>query len=338
MQLRLVRPGVALLLCALLAACSGGLPAFESKTVQIGRANAAGLNYLYVASHSHRNVRSIRRYLLHDGIPESTPDLTYGGVGGLIAVAGDGTLYAVMPKGDGQVIDAFRPGETRPNRKIAVPNLERCFPRGSGGTRALAVAADTSGYAFVALYTYFGAYPNVHARPCEGVYVYAPTANGHAKAVQTIGFPRATAVDGLAVDPNDDLYVLQNQSVVTEFANATTGPRSVRVFRRGEDRHIQSVAADAAGNVYIGKDHSDYSSGRINRYTATDNPNGRPASSIVLTSEGMHYLSALAVLSHHVFLSDDYENVEVYRALERGPQEPIFTLRMRNVDSIATGP
>ncbi|MGA8532782.1 MAG: hypothetical protein WB615_01595 [Candidatus Tumulicola sp.] len=334
-----------LIVCFALTACAGAqTPSMVPSALSGGAgtgdgAETGGRNYLYVASHTPGDASiSISRFLLHDGVPEASPDLTIPGYGNLIAVAGNGTLYALgVGSGYRPSVFAFRPGQTQPSRTIALPSLDHCFPTGSGDFAPVAVAADAAGYVFVSLYSYDNVLQPRDSKPCEGVWVYAPTANGQAKPVQIIGFPVPSYLNGLAVDAQDNLYVLQNQVQVVEYSNAVKNPVQSRVFPEMPDRHTQSLAADALGNVFIGRDHGDYTSGRIDRYGPNAKPR-QPTSSILLQAPGLHFLYSMATLSKHVFVDDNFANVDVYRAFAHGPQSPMFTLEIANVDSIAAGP
>src|SRR5579863_6742705 len=135
-----------------LTACQSGIssdfprvPASAGASVDAARNGASG-GHLYVAVVSSSRKLSIERYRLHKGIPGTSPALVYQGYSGLIAVAGDGTLYSTLGQSP-IVVDVFPPGSDKPARKISV--RPGCHFSSSGFNVVNAVAADPSGYLFV---------------------------------------------------------------------------------------------------------------------------------------------------------------------------------------------
>jgi hypothetical protein len=253
------------------ALSNAGVPSASDGVWRSG-GNDTHAAHLYVAVSTSTSRLSIERFRLHRGIPDTTPDRTYEGYGGLIAVSGDGTLYATSSR-PFDVIYAFSPGSEKPTREIDV--APRCGP--SSFTVINAIAADQSGYVFVLIYSYAGAEspraprgagPLPDARtPCNGVAVYAPNANGYSRPVQAIRFPTAVQLNGLAVDANDNLYLSGNYpSKVEEFANAVVDPKRTRTFRGKYIAGVRSVATDSAGDLFIANAQQSYSSGWIDRY------------------------------------------------------------------------
>lgn len=338
-----MRAVVVLIVATALTACAGGVTPLQIGSLDRGSARVAspGVYYLYVAAHTPNHVPYIKRFPLHDGIPSTSPDLTYENYGGFVAVAGDGTVYAADSGSYSGGVFAFSPGQTLPSREIDLPNLDHCFRSGSGGFDLASMATDSHGDLYLGMYAYFdakihGAAPGIDKRHCEGVWVYSPHAHGHARPVQVIPFTMTTFVDGLAVDSQENLYVMLNENSVEEYSSATTNPQLVRTFPRAPNRNVQSITTDAADNLYIGRDDENSKNGRIDRYTPTGDPR-KPASTIELDSQ-VHLLGSIAALSRHVFVDDNFQNVDVYHAFKRGPQQPVSTLSIQNVDSIAVGP
>jgi hypothetical protein len=329
-------PAAALALLAL-AACStqSGQPVPIGGTAPNDLATTARTkNYLYVASHAPGATQHfIQVFRLVNGLPRTTPDRTYTGYGPLLAIAGNGTLYTQAFGSDDVV--AFDGGSLTPTRDISFPNLSRC--RGpSRGVTISSLAADRTGNLFVASYAYGELHPKGKL-PCEAVFVYSATADGNAAPLQTIKLPEPDPLSSMAVDANDNLYVLLNPAKVKEFANAVAGPTPARTFLQSGSLRFLSLAVDDAGNLFLGKNDYSYKNARIERYTPTAHPNGHPTSTIVLNSD-VNQLYSMAVAVRRLFVDNDFQNVDVYRARKRGPQGAIYTLPVTNIDALATTP
>jgi hypothetical protein len=282
---------------------------------------------------------------LVNGVPEASPDLVYNGYGGLIAVAGDGTLYANAPNyGNGVV--AFPPNADQPNRTITIPEHRVC-DRGSGGYADVSsVASDTAGYLFAGIYTTGTIAPSGGSRNrgrakfprlCEDVAIYTPTANGDAIPVQLIRFPKPHWLMGLAVDATDNLFVDDSTYEVDEFANALTNPKKTRVFSGGYVGYAHSIATDGAGNLYIASTDASYQTGRIERYAPNAKGSGQPTSTILLPS-GVHLLESIAERGRVLYVDDVGKGVDLYHARKNGSQSPFYSFAASNVISMATGP
>ena len=301
--------------------------------------------HLWISVSTSTHYPSIERFKLVNGVPQATPDLVYNGFGGLLAVAGDGTLYASAPNyGNGVV--AFPPNADQPNRTITIPEHRVCG-RGSGGySEVSSLAADARGYLFAGIYTTGTAAPSRGSRNrgkrksprlCEDVAVYSPTANGEAVPIQLIHFPKPHWLMGLAVDGSDNLFVDDSTYEVDEFANVLVKPNKTRVFKGGDVGYAHSIATDGAGNLYIASTDASYKTGRIERYAPDANGSGPPTSTIVLPS-GVYLLEAIAERGRVVYVDAQDKGVDLYHAHKNGNQSPFYSFAASNVISMATGP
>jgi hypothetical protein len=341
---------VLLVALSALTACQSPLTA-PVTTFQSG--NAARLTpgavirahlYVSVASRS----ASIERFPIIKGIPEEKPDRVYRGYGGLLAVGGDGTLYAALSTDTGDiVVNVFPPNATKPARKIIIPNLAAPCQAGSGGgTAAGGVAADATDHLFVAIYTYAGgARPRVKGGgralerpvwPCEGVAVYAPRARGEARPIRVIRYGQSAALQGLAVDASDNLYVADYPRKVDEFSNAIFHPQETREFSSDYIAYVHAVATDAAGDVFIASSNVAYRNGRIDRYAMGAKGRGAPTSVISL-ARGVHLLPSIAEHGRVLYVDDAYSSIDLYHAFGDREQNPFHTLPAPNVSSVAVG-
>ena len=240
--------------------------------------------------------------------PPTKPDRVYGGYGGLIAAAGDGTLYVLSYNG----IDVFAPGATTPTRQIIVPTLARRCHLISGGSSAInGLAADRNGYLFVALVTYTGAPKGGDESPqfrwpCDGVLIYAPGASGKAQPVQTIR--QNTTPVGIAVDDEDNVYFADRDSV-REFLTQSLDPHRARVFQSQYTGNVRAVATGHNGDLFIASTDASYKSGGIERYARSAKGNGPPTNTIVLPA-GVQLLPALAAKASVLYVDDNYDGVD----------------------------
>lgn len=303
--------------------------------------------HLYVSVSTASHYPSVERFRLVDGVPQTKPDLVYEGYGGPLAVAGDGTLYVGNVSYKVAVV-AFPPNASTPGREITLPNIFRhCGTgSGSGSTVVSSLAADTSGHLFVGIYTYYDAPRRTGAIkpskskfpwPCEGVAVYAPTASGRARPIQTIRYTQASYLLSLAVDSADDLFVDDTTTEVDEFSNAVYDPQKTRVFRGGYVGYAHAIATDARDNLFIASTGASYKLGRIERYAADASGYGKPTGTITLSS-GVHLLEAIAASKRLLYVDDVGSSVDLYHAHQNGNQSPFYSLPATNIVSVATGP
>jgi hypothetical protein len=327
-----------------LAACQ---PASLAPTASIGSADPSARAadsqraHLYVSVATKSHYPSIERFRLANGIPAAKPDRVYSGFGGLIAVAGDGTLYVVTSS---NVIDVFGSHDSTPARQIIVPSLTRRCHLISGGSSVVdGVAADANGYLFVAFLTYAGvkakatrASPDFHW-PCAGIVVYAPDASGKAQPMQAIR-QDATPI-GVAVDGSDDAYVADSEPapLVDEFVNAILHPHKMRVFQSGYIGYVHAVATGRNGDLFIASTDSSYKSASIERYATDANGSGAPTSTISLPA-GVQLLPAIAARERVLYVDNNYSSVDLYEADKNGSQSPFYSLPLSNVSSVAVGP
>ena len=305
---------------------------------------APSTGHLWISVSTATHYPSIERFKLVNGVPQATPDLVYNGYGGLLAVAGDGTLYASAPDyGNGVV--AFPPNADQPSRTITIPEHRVCG-RGSGGYSGVSsLAADAGGYLFAGIYTtgtaapVRGSHRGKHKSPrlCEDVAVYSPTADGEAIPIQLIHFPKPHWLMGLAVDASDNLFVDDSTYEVDEFVNALSKPKKTRVFKGGYVGYAHSIATDGTGNLYIASTDASYKTGRIERYAPDADGSGPPTSTIVLPS-GVYLLETIAERGRVVYVDGQDKGVDLYHAHKNGNQSPFYSFTASNVISMATGP
>lgn len=338
---------IPLALC--LAACQSSLyapPAPNAAAVRgaaAERLGGAGTSHLYVATVTQSRRLTIERHRLLKGIPAKNSDRVYKDYGGLIAVSGDGTLYATIGLSP-IVIYVFPPGTDRPARKIKVRPHCRFS---SGGFNVInAIASDGNGYLFVLIYSYPGAgrvldvaHDSTETRtPCNGVAVFAPNAKGNAQPVQAIKFSEAAGLDALAVDANDNLFIGGN-SVVSEYANAIANPTLTRTFSGDYLGTVRALATDSAGDIFIANAAQSYTSAWIDRYSPSASGGGPPTSIFYLAGSGPHSLWSMAEHGRYVYVDDTGTSVDVYHAFKNGQQSPVDSLQeSKKVDTVATGP
>jgi hypothetical protein len=335
-----------------LAGCQSGalapaLPAAPSGAAGVRHDATAGVRsgHLYVAVTTSTHYPSVERFRVVHGLPDSTPDRVYEGYGSLIAVSGDGTLYAFGGIYSGRDIYAFGPRSTKPLRKIEIPSPGRCGVSSSEETTVSALAADAQGYLFAAIYTYagglarrtHGGVPAKSGVPCNGVAVFAPGANGKVSPVQTIPLRRAI-ITGIAVDARDNLYVTEDPYTIAEFTNAVTDPQRTRVFHTKSPAHVSSIATDDAGDVFISNINYGYKTGWIDRYSPSAKAKGPPTSEIRFQGSSLHFLRAIAVGQRVLYDLDGSDSVDLYHALKNRSQSPFYSFAANDGSALAIGP
>jgi hypothetical protein len=296
-------------------------------------AAAGGHLYLQVGA-------SIERFRLQGGVPSSQPDLTIPHYGAAIAVARDGTVYALhlRPSGgfDGYVIYAFSPGQTAPSRKIVFPRNGMCS-LSSPPVQGLAV--DAKGNLFVlVVYAQSGARPrhgDAHGDVfpiCLGVAVLPPNANGEAKPLQTIAL-NDFYFGAMAVSNRDELYAnLADYGQTVDFANAVRRPHQTRTLPAQDN---PGAATDSHGDVYL----LTYGSGPVINVFAPSWISGPPTRSISLsapfnTSVGLVLRGRLAYLDTSISGA-----VGVFDATGNGPENPLAVVNYSGLQGpIAVGP
>ncbi len=285
---------------------------------------------------------AIERFPLQDGIPSAQPDLTIAHYGGAIAVAPDGTVYALHlnPTGGfhGYTVYAFAPGRTTPSRKIVFPRNGTCT---LSGPPVQGLAVDAHGNLFVlVVYAESGARPYsgvVHRDVfpiCLGVAVLPPNAGGRAKPLQTIAL-NDFYFGGMAVSNRDALYVnLADNSQTVEIADAVQHPHQTRTLPANDN---PAVATDLRGNVYL----LNYGSpGAMINVFARSWISGPPTRSISVStpfneSIGLALQGGLAYLATY----GSGGAVGVFDATGNGPENPLAVVNYSGVRGpIAIGP
>ena len=349
MLMRLARLGLVLAL----AGCQSGALALPQPGAPSG---GAGVRHdvtaetpsgqLYVSVTTATHYPSVERFRIVHGVPESTPDRVYQGYGGLIAVSGDGTLYAFGNVSSGGGIYAFGPRGTKPVRRLEIPSPGRCGVSSSEETEISALAADPQGYLFAAIYTYAGLGSRTHGVvsaksggvPCNGVAVFAPGANGKVEPVQTIPLRGRAIITGIAVDRHDNLYITEAPSRIAEYANAVTDPQRTRVFHTTSSAHVSSIATDDAGDVFISNVNYGYKTGWIDRYAPSAKSKGPPTSEILFQGSNLHFLRSIAVRRRVLYDVDGFDSVDLYHALKNGRQSPFYSFAANDASAVAVGP
>ena len=314
-----------------------GFALFASLVVFALPASAAARGHLYLQVGA-----AIERFPLQDGIPSTQPDLTIPNYGGAIAVAPDGTLYAMHLNPTGgfhaYTVYAFAPGQTRPNRKIVFPKNGMCT---LSGPPVQGLAVDAKGNLFVlVVYAESGARPYygaVHRDVfpiCLGVAVLPPNASGRAKPLQTIAL-NDFYFGGMAVSNRDDLYVnLADNDQTLEIADAVQRPHHTRTFPANDN---PAAAADLRGNVYL----LNYGSpGAMINVFAPSWTSGPPTRSISL-SVPFNETIGLALRGRLAYLATYGGGgaVGVFDATGNGPENPLAVVNYSGVKGpIAIGP
>ena len=297
---------------------------------------AAGHLYLGIGT-------SVERFPLQKGIPSTQPDLTIAHYGGSIAVAPDGTVYALRWRGrggfDGYDIFAFPAGQTTPSREIILPPNGMCT-LSSPPIQGLAV--DGSGNLFVlVVYAQSGALahrPAAHGDVfpiCLGFAVFPPNANGKVKPLQAVAL-NDYYFGGMAVSEHSNLYInLADYGQTLEYANAVQDPHQTRTFPAQDN---PAAATDRVGDLYL----LTYGSGgsEINVF-APSWVSGPPTRSILLSSP-FNSSVGIAIRGKFAYLNvvnTSSGSVGVYDAGGNGSENPIAVLNYANLlPPIAVGP
>lgn len=218
-------------------AFSPGMPAGSPGGT--GRLNGSGekTDHLYVSISPQRNPNyvSVKRFPFVNGVPQSKPDRVYPGHGQLIAVSSDGTLYASDPASAATMtVYAFDGGVTKPDRTIRLPFPTNCGVSSSQVTQINALAADPQGNLFVGILTYNqGASPRPHTKALLRPALRVPC-------------------NGVAI-----------------FAPDAKGQvKPIQSIDLGQQAWVNSLAVDAADNLYIGN----YPSAILQYANAVKNP------------------------------------------------------------------
>lgn len=295
-------------------------------------AQAAVTGHLYVATGGQPY--EIDRFPLNDGLPAAQPDLRIPGWYIALTVGPDGTLYGFKVNND---VDAFAPGQTKPERTIIFPNLGSFLTIGG-------LAVDRNGYLFVAYSTYFsGARARFPARhdavnyPALGAVAYAPGASGHAQPVSAVGL-NGQYVNGVAVDRHDKLFISNDYAnQVPQFNHAVRDPDPVGYLTVSMS-YPESLRVDREGSLYE-LDGAYLTKNGVLVYAPGSGKSTPPASAIIFAKQ-FQYVRDIAVWGKYLYASDfGYTStIDVYVAGANGPQSPILSQPERQVNVIAAGP
>jgi len=316
---------------------AAGFALSASLVVSALPASAAAGGHLYLGIGS-----SVERFPLQNGVPSTQPDLTIPGYGGALAVAPDGTVYALRFNGSGYNafdIYAFTSGQTKPSREIILPRNGQCT-LSSPPIQGLAV--DGKGNLFVlVVYAQSGARPfQAVVRPdafpiCLGVAVFAANASGKAKPLQAIPL-NDFYFGGMTVSNHDDLYVnLSDYAQTDDIANAARHPHQTRALPAQDN---PSVATDKDDNAYL----LTYGSGSLINVFAPSWTSGPPTRSISLSSPFNETIS-LAVRGKLAYLetlpTGSNGSVGVFDATGNGPENPLEVVTYSGIQGpMAVGP
>jgi hypothetical protein len=184
-----------------------------------GSGEKANHLYVSVSPQNDPNSVSVKRFPLVNGIPQGKPDRVYPGHGQLVAVSSYGTLYASDPStGRGMTVYAFDGGNTKPDRTIQLPFPRNCGVYSSQVTQINALAADPQGNLFVGILTFD---QGASRRP-------------HTSA--SLRPSGRTLCNGVAI-----------------FAPDAKGrAKPIQSIDLGQSAWVNSLAVDAADNLYIG--------------------------------------------------------------------------------------
>jgi hypothetical protein len=294
---------------------------------------AAVTGHLYVATGGQPY--EIDRFPLNDGLPSAQPDLRIPGWYIALTVGSDGTLYGFKANNN---VDAFAPGQTKPERTINFPNLGSFLTIGG-------LAVDKRGYLFVAYSTYFsGAHTRLATRvhdgfsyPALGAVAYAPGASGHAQPVSAVGL-NGQYVNGVAIDGHDRLFISNDYAdQVPQFTHAVRDPDPAGYLAVSMS-YPESLRVDREGNLYE-LDGAYLTKNGVLVYAPGSGGNTPPASSIIFAKQ-FQYVRDIAVWGKYLYASDfGYTStIDVYVAGANGPQNPVLSQPERQVNAIAAGP
>lgn len=222
-----------------------------------------------------------------------------------------GNLYlwesqgAYAPTAPGTIIEfaAGVSGNVAPIRTIDVPQYPSFNPNGSGGGYPAGLAVDGSGNIVFAV---SGPATNVGPSSFESdqIEIFTPDQSGNATPARTIsGAPsQLTAIYGLAVDGAGNIYVEMADAAtaanptILEFAGGANGTASttpmnrISVTQPSSSRFLlDSIAADAQGNVYVLTYIWPYSGSGLDpyyllRFDAGSTGNAAPAAALLSVS------------------------------------------------------
>jgi hypothetical protein len=209
-------------------------------------ARAGAVEHLYVAQVDRTTQQGVvERFPLRSGRLSHTPDLSYSGFTGPIAVDPADNVYIAKSFAPSrtQEIDVFASGSTTPSRRLLVT-----YSNALVSTTALTV--DRAGFLYVAF----------SARTSGGVTyianVYAPGARGHATPVAGITSAFQEPFSALALDDAGRLYASFStfpsnpQGGIAVYSNPHSSPTAVQVLSSPYIDGVTGIAI-AAGEVYV---------------------------------------------------------------------------------------
>lgn len=290
---------------------------------------------------------AILRFPLNDGLPASTPDFSYPGQFNTIAVGLDGTVYGVQ--GSNNQIVVFAPGKAKPVRRIDFPNaISGCNGSYYGPAVIGALAVNRFGDLFVAYTTYYsGLRTNVTrvgrvasvGYPCLGVVAFGPTANGHSLPKAAIPLSGQYLL-GVTVDSDDRLYVANSYyNKVEEFIDPANHPKAVGYVTI--DMNYPDALKTSYSESLYELDGGLLTKNGVNVYPPGAGKGNGPSSTVVFEN-AYNWVEDIAVRGKYLYASDinyhSSDSVDVYDASANGPTAPIFSLPLKDIWYIATGP
>jgi hypothetical protein len=305
--------------------------------------------HLYVAG-VNGSSPYVARFRMSHGVPESTPDRTYSGVGWPIAVDYSGYLYATSASGPSGsfVISVYPPHSNKPVRTLNV----QCYSPscGSGGpsvSGVFSLLVDSQGYLYVGPQLLSGGGGDSRLRlptraasrvsPLNGgawfVYVYAPGSSGNDAPLQAIsigscGGPFGCspgAPTGLALDAQANLHVSDDyygQNDVQSIALPVTNPTLIADLTGV--LNPWGLAVDASNELYV--ENPNGTDSFIAAYPAT--ANGDPVPDWEFTIAGaLSFGNGIAAAAGRLFVTDPSGNaVYEVRADKNVRQKPLSVL------------
>lgn len=331
-------------------AALAGIAAVVCSASAANAANAAHRSHPYAAS-EHLYVATyvsgqpvIQRFPFVNGLPATTPDLTFDNLTNPMAVGHDGTFYGTVPLsccyGLG-MIDIFPPNSTVMERQITLPNLKEST------TIDTALVEGPNAYLYVGYAAFISGIrvPGHHA-PKQGVAVYPPNANGGGRPLRMFDVPIDLAgPDALAFDGHGLLYVATTSSDdlhnrVYTVEDLLTGPRVLSALDLASSYDVWGLAfSDGGRNMYALSLGSAQAEGiAVYPYGASGNT---PPSRFIAFASGAIIGVGLGIAGPNAYvpLYNAPPSVLAYDKHASGSVSPVYTLPISgtSVTAIAVG-
>lgn len=341
-------------LFALLCACSGGFsppsanpisPSQQQLSEEVATTASILSGHLYVA-----DAAGVQRFPIVNGVPRTTPDLTYTGVTAPIALDSFNHLYAT----NGLTVNVYQPGSIRLVRTVHVVS-----PGSAGidiniailtGIRSLAV--DAVGHLYVALgvrYCIAGSVGCSGPVFAKAAFSYAANAGGTPKPrffviVQCLGAGSTTCFSktladygGFAVAANGDLLAASTLfgTRIYTIASPFLQPSTIRILSESALLHPNGLAIDTSGELYV--DNPNGSSSFVSAYPVT--ASGTPAPNRkILIAGATGFGRGITTGASRLFVPDASGFAYEVSSLIGGTQKPIFRFAVKSPSDVKLGP